>query len=147
VSELLSLLYRGQRAEALALLAADPPPVLDIFEAAAAGSHPRVAELLRADAAFAQAWTDDGFTALHLVCFFGTPDAALDLLEAGADPNVASRNAMGVRRSTVPPPAESPSTRSACSSIVAQPSMDGRRAATPHSTRRAPGASNSSSTS
>jgi ankyrin repeat protein len=97
VSELLSLLYRGQREEALALLAADPPPVLDIFEAAAVGSHPRVAELLRADAAFAQAWTDDGFTALHLACFFGTPDAALDLLEAGADPNVASRNEMGVR--------------------------------------------------
>jgi ankyrin repeat protein len=97
VSELLSLLYQGKREEAVAYLATDPPPVLDIFEAAAAGSHPRVAELLRGDEALAQAWTDDGFTALHLACFFGTPDAALDLLEAGADPNVASRNDMGVR--------------------------------------------------
>jgi hypothetical protein len=38
VSELLSLLYRGQREEALALLAADPSRVLDSFEAAAVGS-------------------------------------------------------------------------------------------------------------
>jgi ankyrin repeat protein len=97
VSELLSLLYQGKREEAEAYLASDPPPVLDIFEAAAAGSHKRVAELLRGDESLALAWTDDGFTALHLACFFGTPDAALDLLEAGADPNVASRNDMGVR--------------------------------------------------
>jgi ankyrin repeat protein len=97
MSELLSLLYQGQRGEAEAYLASDPPPVLDIFEAAAAGSHPRVAELLRSDESLARAWTDDGFTALHYACFFGTPDVARDLLEAGADVNVASRNDMGVR--------------------------------------------------
>jgi ankyrin repeat protein len=97
MSELLSLLYQGRRGEAEAYLASVPPPDLDIFEAAAAGSHKRVAELLRSDETLAQAWTDDGFTALHLACFFGTPDVARDLLEAGADVNVPSRNEMGVR--------------------------------------------------
>ena len=97
MSELLSLLYQGRRDEADAYLAADPPPTLDIFEAAAAGLHPRVAELLRGDETLAQAWTEDGFTALHYACFFGTPDVSRDLLEAGADVNVPSRNDMGVR--------------------------------------------------
>jgi ankyrin repeat protein len=97
MSELLALLYAGKREEAAAFLAADPPPVLDIFEAAAAGNHKRVAALLREDENRAKAWTDDGFTALHYACFFGTPDAARDLLEDGADVNAPSRNDMGVR--------------------------------------------------
>jgi ankyrin repeat protein len=97
MSELLSLLYQGKRDEAAALLAADPPPVLDVFEAAAAGRHERVAELLRKERDLATAWTDDGFTALHYACFFGSAAAARELLAAGADPDVASRNDMGVR--------------------------------------------------
>jgi ankyrin repeat protein len=97
MSELLQALYEGRRADAAALLEADPSPVLDIFEAAAVGDGARVAELLRADGGLATAWTDDGFTALHLACFFGTPAVVLALVEAGADLNVASRNPMGVR--------------------------------------------------
>ena len=97
MSELLRLLYQGKRDDAAALLSADPPPVLDIFEAAAAGDRTRVAELLGADSNAAMAWTDDGFTALHYACFFGGADAAVALLDGGADPNVASRNDMGVR--------------------------------------------------
>jgi len=97
MSELLRLLYQGKRDEAAALLAADPPPSLDIFEAAAAGDRTRVAELLRADSKAAESWTDDGFTALHYACFFGSADAAVELLEAGADANAPSRNDMGVR--------------------------------------------------
>ena len=97
MSELLKLLYQGKRAEAAELLAAEPRPELDIFEAAAAGDAGRVAALVAADDDLARAWTDDGFTALHYACFFGTAGAAIVLLDAGADPDVASRNDMGVR--------------------------------------------------
>jgi hypothetical protein len=97
VSDYLQALYEGRADDAAAFLAADPAPELDIFEAAAAGRHPRVAALLRQNGGWAKAWTADGYTALHLATFFGTPDVARDLLEAGADPNVPSRNAMGVR--------------------------------------------------
>ena len=97
MSELLRLLYQGKRDDAAALLSADPPPVLDIFEAAAAGDEARVAALVRDDRTATEMWTDDGFTALHYACFFGGAGAARVLLEAGADPNVASRNDMGVR--------------------------------------------------
>jgi ankyrin repeat protein len=97
MSELLKLLYEGKRSEAAELLAAEPRPELDIFEAAAAGDAGRVAELVESDDDLATAWTDDGFTALHYACFFGTAGAAVALLDAGADPDVASRNDMGVR--------------------------------------------------
>jgi uncharacterized protein len=97
VSELLKLLYQGKRAEAAELLATEPRPVLDIFDAAAAGDAERVADLVHADDTLATAWTADGFTALHYACFFGTAAAAVALLDAGADPDVASRNDMGVR--------------------------------------------------
>ena len=43
------------------------------------------------------AWSDDGFTALHYACFFGTPEAAAVLLDAGAAIDEPSRNDMGVR--------------------------------------------------
>src|SRR5262245_58919823 len=97
MSERRKLLYQGNRAEAAELLSAEPPPQLDIFEAAAAGNAERVVELLEADDGLATAWTDDGFTALHYACFFGTAAAAVALLDAGADADVASRNEMGVR--------------------------------------------------
>ncbi len=97
VSEILQALYEGRQADADALLAADPPPALDVFEAAAVGRADRVRELVTADPSLAQAFADDGFTALHLATFLGTPDAALVLLEAGADVDVPSRNPMGVR--------------------------------------------------
>jgi uncharacterized protein len=59
-------------------------------------TRPRLAELLAADASLARAWSADGYTALHFSAFFGQPEAARLLLEAGADANVASRNAMAV---------------------------------------------------
>jgi ankyrin repeat protein len=88
-------LYEGRRADAEAL--AGEGASLDVFEAAALGRHTRVAELLRDDGDLARTWSDDGFTALHHACFFGTPDCTITLLDAGALIDEPSRNGMGVR--------------------------------------------------
>jgi ankyrin repeat protein len=69
---------------------------LDIFEAAATGRTARVRSLIGADPSVARSWSHDGFTPLHLAAFFDAEPAAEALLEAGADPDVASRNDMGV---------------------------------------------------
>ncbi len=83
VSPILQALYEGRTADADALLAEDP--TLDAFEAAAAGRADRVRELLHADPTLAQAWSPDGFQALHLAAFFGHAGVAELLLEHGAD--------------------------------------------------------------
>src|SRR5438034_5865115 len=90
MSELLSALYRGDRARVDELLAEDPD--LNVFEAAALGRTVRLHELLDEDASLANAFGDDGFHPLGLACFFGLVDTARVLLEHGADANALSRN-------------------------------------------------------
>lgn len=90
MSDLLQALYRGDRAKADELLAANPE--LTIFEAAATGRTERVRELLRDDPSLANAFGDDGFHPLGLACFFGHVETARVLLEEGADVNALSRN-------------------------------------------------------
>lgn len=90
VSPLLQALYDGREDDAEALLA--DAPSLDVFEAAAVGHDDRVRELLDADPALAEAWSPDGFQALHLAAFFGRASAAELLLEHGADPATVSRH-------------------------------------------------------
>ena len=71
-------------------------PELDIFEASALNKRNRVAELVSVDPKLAKAFSPDGFTALHLACFFGNPNIAEMLLRYGADPNAKSKNAMSL---------------------------------------------------
>ena len=86
----------SRRHDALtALLAARPG--LDIFEAAAVGNAERVRALLATDPSLAGAYAPDGFFPLGLAVFFGHPEAARVLLDAGADVNAVARNRMGVR--------------------------------------------------
>src|SRR5208337_3036188 len=69
---------------------------LDVFEAATLGDRSRLRALLANDPGLAQAFSNDGFTALHLAAFFAQPDAAAELLRGGADPNAVAKNAMKV---------------------------------------------------
>jgi uncharacterized protein len=69
---------------------------LDVFEAATVGDVARLRSLLAGNAGLAKAFSDDGFSALHLATFFAQPEAAEELLRAGADPNAMATNPMKV---------------------------------------------------
>ncbi len=94
VSALLHARYCNREELVDELLKANPE--LDIFEASALNKRNRTAELLSLDPQQAKAYSLDGYTALHLACFFGHPNLAEMLLRYGADPNARSRNAMSV---------------------------------------------------
>jgi ankyrin repeat protein len=72
-------------------------PELDVFDAAAAGDVDRLTELLDAGPDLTGAWSEDGFTPLHLAAFFGRGGAARLLLDRGADVGAVSRNDMKVQ--------------------------------------------------
>ena len=95
VPAVLVALYHGQTAAADVVLAAGPD--LDVFAAAATGNTKQVEILLSLDPGLVTAWSPDGFTALHLACFFAQPAAAQVLIDAGAPVDEPSRNAMQVR--------------------------------------------------
>ena len=90
VSALLHARYRFDRATLDLLLAADPE--MDVFDSAALGHIDRLRARLEEDPDAARAFAADGFTALHLAAFFGKPEAARLLLEAGASPLAYSTN-------------------------------------------------------
>ena len=95
VSAIMLSRYRFDRATTDALLAVDPE--LDVFEAATLGYIDRLRERLAEDHWRATAYSSDGFTALHFAAFFGKPEAARTLLEAGAGANVYSTNELRVQ--------------------------------------------------
>ena len=94
VSAILRAQYRRRGRALSALLAAAHS--LDLFEAAAVGRLARVAELTAANPAAVHARSADGFTALHLACFFHHPATAALLVEAGADVRAVAVNPMKV---------------------------------------------------
>ena len=75
------------------VLGSRPP---DFFEACALGAGSCIVELLAVDRQLVEQYSADGFTALGLAAFFGHHEAARLLLETGAKPNQASRNALHV---------------------------------------------------
>ena len=95
VSALMLSRYRFHRPTTDALLAVDPD--LDVFEATALGYIDRLHERLEEDRWRARAFSADGFTALHFAGFFGKPEAAKALLEAGAEVNAYSTNELQVQ--------------------------------------------------
>jgi ankyrin repeat protein len=84
----LQALYEGDEERAEQLLPADDR--LSVFEAAAFGRVERLAQLLRHDPSLVGAFSEDGFTPLHLAVFGRRLEAARLLIEQGADVNVRS---------------------------------------------------------
>ena len=83
MSEAMQALYAGDVEKARELLPADDR--LSIFEAAAFGRAERLRQILGEDPSQANAYSDDGFTALHLAIFGGQEEAVRILIEHGAD--------------------------------------------------------------
>src|SRR5690349_13338821 len=94
VSAIMQALYTRHPELLKQLLEANPQ--LDIFEATAAGQTGRVAELLKSQAALANTYSPDGFTASHFASFFGQEAAGLLRLEHAADASALARDAMKV---------------------------------------------------
>jgi ankyrin repeat protein len=94
VSAVMQARYEG-RSEIVDLLRSAAGD-LDVFEAATLGDTGRLRTLLANDPALAKAFSNDGFTALHLAAFFSQPEAAEELLRGGADVNAVAKNAMKV---------------------------------------------------
>ena len=90
VSAVLLARYRFDRPTMDALLAADPD--LDLFEASAVGRVDRVRVAIDDDRESVRRLSPDGYTALHLAAFFGKPEIARALLDAGAPVDTYTTN-------------------------------------------------------
>lgn len=90
-SALLLAYYHGRAEIANTILTHQPD--LDLYEAATVGDAGRLRTLTADGASAVDAYAGDGFTALGLAAFFKRPDAVRALLDAGADPHLASRPA------------------------------------------------------
>jgi ankyrin repeat protein len=69
---------------------------IDLHAAAAIGDVDRAAGWLAMQPELANTLSPDGYTPLGLAAFFGHPEVVGALLQAHADPNIASNNAMHV---------------------------------------------------
>jgi ankyrin repeat protein len=79
----------------LASFIADRKTDLDLFEAASLGRFDSLKKALQ-DPAGVDAFSPDGFTALHFASYFSQPEAARLLLEKGANPESVAKNPMRV---------------------------------------------------
>jgi ankyrin repeat protein len=69
---------------------------LDLYEAAAVGDGALLRSILGNDSTQINSLSNDGFTPLHLACFFRHPEAAQILLAAGADPKAVSAQRISI---------------------------------------------------
>ena len=87
ISEAMQALYAGERERGESLLT---PGRETVFEAAAFGRVGRLAELLSEQPELVGAWSEDGFTPLHLACFAGGAETTRLRVERGADTEALS---------------------------------------------------------
>jgi ankyrin repeat protein len=92
LSAILTAVYNGRKEIANLIVARGA--TLTLFESCAAGEFDRVERML-ADGAAVTAYSDDGWTPLHLASFFGHPKVAELLLAHGADVTARSTNPNG----------------------------------------------------
>jgi ankyrin repeat protein len=95
VSAIMNARYRGQME--LVELLLDAGVSLDVFEAATLGDLDQLQDLLDRDPVLVNQFSPDGFTPLHLACFFGQERSARLLLKHDADPAVVAKNSMRVQ--------------------------------------------------
>ena len=95
MSEIRHALYRGDRAAVETLIARGHE--VNGFDAAALGDLERIREHLAADPSLVDAWSADGFTALHFAAYLGGADSVRALLAAGAECSAVARNDMRVQ--------------------------------------------------
>jgi ankyrin repeat protein len=69
---------------------------IDIFEATALGDEHELKRLVQSNPSSVNDYSADGFTPLGLAAFFGHRETAQQLIAAGADPTLASKNPLGV---------------------------------------------------
>jgi len=84
--------YAGRNDIATLLL--DKGVELDVFAACMAGAKERAIELIGENPELVNAYSHDGWTPLHLACFFGNPSVAEALIAQGADVRARSTNPM-----------------------------------------------------
>jgi len=94
VSAILFTLYLGKSELTQALL--DHKPDLDKFDMAALNMHEKLARVLAHESDIDQL-SGDGFSALHLACFFGSLESAALLVEMGANVNIHADNMTDLR--------------------------------------------------
>jgi len=90
VSAYVTARYHGRNDIARMLL--EKGVQLDIFAACMAGDKERVFKLVDENPELIGAYSNDGWTPLHLACFFGQPAVAEALIARGADVSARSRN-------------------------------------------------------
>lgn len=95
VSAILWAIYYGQ-APVARIIADARCGKVDIFEATALGDRHVLADLIKAHPESVNEYSADGFTPLGLAAYFGHREIVDDLLKAGADPTLASKNPLGV---------------------------------------------------
>jgi ankyrin repeat protein len=91
---LMNASYQRKTAVTDALQAAGAKP--DVFAAAALGDLTRLQALGKAWSGYLNQVAKDGFTPLHLACYFNQETAALWLIEQGADVNAVAKNQMQI---------------------------------------------------
>ena len=84
--------YSGRNEIAILLL--EKGMKLDLYAACMAGAKDTVLEMIAGNPELAGAYSSDGWTPLHLACFFGQPQIAEALIARGAGVNARSRNPM-----------------------------------------------------
>ena len=89
---MLLAVYYGQ--PLIANLLIERHPDLDIFEASATGRLERVRNILDKQPDLVSAYSNDGWTALHLAAFFKQPQLVAMLIERGSEIAARSRNQM-----------------------------------------------------
>ncbi|WP_417624147.1 ankyrin repeat domain-containing protein [Paremcibacter congregatus] len=95
MSAILFTLYLAKYDLTKALL--EQQPALDQFELAALNMPDDLAACLDTGEGDIDAMTGDGFSALHLACFFGAMEAAALLVERGANVNIHADNGTDLR--------------------------------------------------